>query len=81
MIRVTKLSGEVFALNSDLIVNIEETPDTVIALTTGQVFHVRESLEEVCRRVIGFKREIHSAPIRTRLRMVEAAQEENDAES
>jgi flagellar protein FlbD len=59
MIRVTKLNGEVFALNSDLIVNIDETPDTVLVLVTGQTFRVRESLDEVCRRVIEFRREIN----------------------
>lgn len=36
MIEVTKLNGEKITLNSDLIEVVEETPDTVITLTTGR---------------------------------------------
>lgn len=36
MIDVTKVNGKKFTLNSRLIETIEETPDTVITLTTGK---------------------------------------------
>lgn len=39
--------GNAFALNCDLILTIESTPDTVIHLVTGGRMVVRESLPEV----------------------------------
>ena len=45
MIFVTKLNGEEFALNGDLIETIVEKPDTTIQLTTSRYVIVRESME------------------------------------
>lgn len=47
MIDVTKVNGKKFTLNSRLIETIEETPDTVITLTTGKKMIVKESRQEV----------------------------------
>jgi flagellar protein FlbD len=47
-------------LNADLIEHIDVTPDTVITLTTGQILRVRETAEEVVRRIIAFRRRIFS---------------------
>lgn len=47
MIDVTKVNGKKFTLNSRLIETIEETPDTVITLTTGKKIIVEESRQEV----------------------------------
>lgn len=47
MIDVTKVNGKKFTLNSRLIETIEETPDTVITLTTGKKITVKESRQEV----------------------------------
>ena len=58
MIRLTRLNGDPFLLNSDLIEHVEVTPDTVINLTTGHQFMVRESAEEVTSRVLEFRRAI-----------------------
>jgi flagellar protein FlbD len=58
MIRLTRLNRAPMVLNSDLIEHIDVTPDTVITLTTGQILRVRESAEEVIRRIVGFRREI-----------------------
>jgi len=60
MIRLTRLNHEVFILNSDLIEHVDITPDTVITLTTGQRLMVLEPAEEVIRRVVAFRRELHS---------------------
>jgi flagellar protein FlbD len=64
MIHVTRLNSAPMILNSDLIEHIEETPDTVIALTTGQSLRVLESAAEVISRIIDFRRNIqsHAAP-------------------
>jgi flagellar protein FlbD len=70
MIHVTRLNSAPMILNSDLIEHIEETPDTVIALTTGQSMRVRESADEVLNRIVDFRRQVHSPappalPLRT----------------
>jgi len=59
MIHLTRINQVPLVLNSDLIEHVEVTPDTVVSLTTGQKFVVRESADEVVRRVIEFRREIH----------------------
>jgi flagellar protein FlbD len=38
---------------------VEETPDTVITLTTGTKFVVKESCDEIIDKVIEYKRNIH----------------------
>lgn len=58
MIRLTRLNRAPLVLNSDLIEHIDVTPDTVITLTTGQILRVRETAEEVVRRIVCFRREI-----------------------
>lgn len=58
MIRLTRLNSAPIVVNSDLIEHVDITPDTVIAMTTGQVFRVQESVEEVMARVVEFRRRI-----------------------
>lgn len=55
MIKVKRLNGKEFVVNSDLILYVEETPDTVITLTTGQKVVVIESVDEIIDKVIEFK--------------------------
>ena len=47
MITLTRFSGSVFALNSDLIERVDATPDTVITLVDGTKYVVREPLAAV----------------------------------
>src|SRR3712207_9496991 len=47
VIRVTRLNGERFALNPDLIERVEAHPDTVVFLVDGTKYVVRESVDEV----------------------------------
>ena len=58
MIRLTRLNHLPLVLNCDLIEHIDVTPDTVITLTSGQVLRVRETAEEVVRRIVEFRRRI-----------------------
>ena len=58
MIDVTRLNGKNFVLNAELIEVMEETPDTVITLTTGHKYVVKESLDEVLDRIMTYKRNI-----------------------
>jgi flagellar protein FlbD len=62
MIRLTRINRAPLVLNSDLIEHEEATPDTVIALTTGQKLMVLESAEEVVQKVIEFRRLIANRP-------------------
>ncbi len=47
-----------FILNGELIETIEETPDTVITLTSGRKIIVEESSNEVVRKFISYRREL-----------------------
>lgn len=58
MIFLTRLNQASFVLNSDLIEQIEVTPDTVIALTNGEKLLVRESAEDVVARVVAFRQTV-----------------------
>lgn len=58
MIRLTRLNHVPLVLNCDLIEHIEETPDTVVTLTTGQILRVRESADQVVARIVEFRRRI-----------------------
>ena len=58
MIHLTRLNRTPFVVNSDLIEQIEMTPDTVISLTTGQKFMVLEKADEVIERIVQFRRSL-----------------------
>ena len=58
MIQVTRLNHSSLVLNSDLIEQIESTPDTVISLTNGERIMVLETPEEIVDRVVVFRQTI-----------------------
>ncbi|MBE5895044.1 MAG: flagellar FlbD family protein [Lachnospiraceae bacterium] len=58
MIEITKLNGTVLLINAELIECVEETPDTVITLTTGRKLIVKESRQDVKNLVKSYRREI-----------------------
>lgn len=58
MIELTRLNEVKFSINPELIEIIETTPDTVITLTTGRKFIVKESRQEIKNLVLSYKREI-----------------------
>jgi flagellar protein FlbD len=58
VIHLTRLNSQAFAVNSDLIKFIENAPDTVLTLTSGEKIIVRESTEEVVERIIAFRRAV-----------------------
>lgn len=68
MITLNRLghSDEPFLLNPDMIVTIESTPDTVIALATGTKVVVAESPEEVAASVHAYRAEVLSDALRRR---------------
>ena len=62
MIRLTRLGGEAFVLNAELIVYVEQRPDTFITLTTGERVVVAESMDEVLRRAVTYQQAKHLLP-------------------
>ncbi|MFC5558066.1 flagellar FlbD family protein [Ureibacillus thermophilus] len=58
MIELTKLNGKTFSVNALYIETVESFPDTTITLTNGRKFIVKESEEEVRRKVTDYYRTI-----------------------
>lgn len=58
MIELTKLNNVTFTLNCDWIESITENPDTTIMLTNGNIYIVRESMNEVVDKIVRFRRQI-----------------------
>ncbi len=59
-------SDEPFQLNPDMIVTVESTPDTVIALATGAKVVVSETPEEVAAAVRAYRAGLLSEALRNR---------------
>ncbi len=58
MIWLTRLNNRPLVVNSELIKFIENAPDTVITLITGEKIVVLESAEEVMTRIIEYRRRL-----------------------
>lgn len=65
MIELSRLNGKVFYLNHNLIEIFEATPDTVIKLTDGTKYVVRESTAEMLEKIVAFNRQVFSERSRT----------------
>ena len=60
MIALTRLNGHPVMVNSDLIEQLEETPDTVVTLTSGNRLIVRDAMLDIQQKIIDFKRRIYA---------------------
>jgi uncharacterized protein YlzI (FlbEa/FlbD family) len=58
MIQLTRLNSKPLMVNSDLIKFVEQSPDTLVTLITGEKIVVRENASEVLARVIDFRRSV-----------------------
>lgn len=58
MIALTRLNGTTFHLNALLIESIEQTPDTIVTLTSGKKYIVRENSSDVIRSIRHYLRSI-----------------------
>jgi len=58
MIHLTKLNNQPMVLNSELVEFIEDKPDTVITLITGNKIVVLETTEEVINRIVAYRRRV-----------------------
>jgi flagellar protein FlbD len=62
MIEVSRLNGKRFVLNCELIKYVETTPDTVITLTTNEKIMVKESMEDIIRLTVEFRKRLYQEP-------------------
>ena len=79
MIRVTRLNGEQFALNPDLIERVEGHPDTVAFLVDGTKYVVKESVDEVLDEIREYRAGILADVLRDGPRRVPLRRSSDDA--
>jgi flagellar protein FlbD len=65
MIKLTRIDGEPFILNAEMIRYVESRPDTFVTLTTGERIVVSESMDEVVDRAINYHQQKHWMPMRS----------------
>jgi flagellar protein FlbD len=58
MIHLTRLNNKTLFVNSDLIKFVEQSPDTVVTLITGEKVVVLEKPNEVLARIAAFRRSV-----------------------
>lgn len=63
MIKLTRLDGEPFVLNAELIRYIERRPDTFITLTSGDRIVVVETMDQVIDRAVEYQQRKHFIPM------------------
>ncbi len=56
MIEVTRLNGRRLVINGDQIERIEASPDTIVSMTSGRKLIVRETVDEMVRKLITYRR-------------------------
>ena len=59
MVKLTKQNGEEFYLNIDLIEIIKEVPHTVIITVNDDKYLVKETAEEILKRIVEFRRKTY----------------------
>lgn len=67
MILLTRLDGRELVVNSDLILTVEATPDTMVTLTTGDRLLVRQAVQDVVDRAVAFRYRTMQGPGTPRL--------------
>jgi flagellar protein FlbD len=55
VIHLTRLNGQGFVLNPDLILKAETTPDTIVTLVDGTRYVVEEPLDVLAERVLRYR--------------------------
>ena len=58
MIQLTRLNSQPLIINCDLIKLIENAPDTVLTLVTGEKIVVLESSKTVVDKIVEFRRRV-----------------------
>ena len=58
MIQLTRLNNKPLIVNSDLIKFVEQAPDTLVTLISGEKIVVMEKPDEVLARILAFRRAV-----------------------
>lgn len=58
MIKLTGLNNVEFTLNADHVEKLEKVPESLITLTNGKKYLVKETNEEIIEEIIEYKRKI-----------------------
>ena len=58
MIHLTRLNSKALIVDSDLIKFVEQSPDTLVTLVTGEKIVVLEKPAEVLARIVAFRRSL-----------------------
>jgi flagellar protein FlbD len=64
MISLTRLDGKELWVNSDQILTVEATPDTMLLLQGGLHLMVREPPDEVVERTLAYRHRVAAGPMR-----------------
>ena len=64
MIRLTRLNGEHFVLNDELIQRVEGHPDTVLTLRDDTKYVVTETVDQVVRAVRDYRASVQAVAFR-----------------
>jgi flagellar protein FlbD len=59
MVEVTRTDGRKITINAELILSVEQTPDTLITLTNGVKILVNEKITTIVDMVIDYKQKIY----------------------
>lgn len=65
MIKLSRLDGREFVLNALLVETVDAVPDTLITLTNGRKYVVRESVDEVLDKTRAYHRSVFAAGWKT----------------
>lgn len=60
MIYLTRLNGGKISINADLIELMEQTPDTVVTLTTGKKLVVKENIRDIHSAIRYYRRAMNT---------------------
>lgn len=60
MIKLTGLNDKEIYLNPDLFEKMETTPDTIITLTNGKVYIIKENPKVVIDEIIDFRKKYYN---------------------
>ena len=63
MVKVTRLNGNEYYVNPDLVQFLERTPETVLTFTDGKKQTVKESPEEIIAGILEFRRQAALPPV------------------
>ena len=60
MIGITRRDGVSIVLHADEILQLEQLADSIITLKSGNKLFVRESVDEIVRRIIYYRQQIYN---------------------